>query len=152
MVMERPQESSEWQIDQFLLLKPFLVKPLAEWLPVSQTTERSQLGREVSALEYNEAVGVCVLLLAGNVLADDAHQVGQRHNRPGDDEVKLSLLFLSTQLNGGDIAETNGVCHLLRDPYLFRRTVDEFKTRLGKQEPPPVPKSRMRVPGRKRIS
>ena len=57
MVMERPQESSEWQIDQFLLLKPFLVKPLAEWLPVSQTTKRSQLGREVSALEYNEAVG-----------------------------------------------------------------------------------------------
>ena len=117
-----------WEVDDVLLQEPFLCKEVGDGRDLYNLMKRLQLLIEVAAFERDDTVGQGVVLLFGNILSHDLHHIGERHDRPGDDEIELVFLVLAATVHGFYVLQPDGFCY---------------------GNPPPHPKSRMRVPGRK---
>ena len=110
---------------------------------------------QLTTFQADQSVWHSIVLLGGDVFADDFQQVGQRHHGTAHNEIEELLFLLSTCM-----AES----HVFSPMLLATSVATRLSSRCCQQDgtsprgirwqgntgkPPPVPRSMMRVPGSK---
>ena len=89
---------------------------------------------ELAALEAEEAVGVAVALLLGDVFTAYLEQVFEGHHGTAHREVEEVLLLLATAVTEGHVLESDALRHLGGYAYLLADAVDKVKVYLGEHD------------------
>ena len=87
-----------WEIDDILLLEPFLAVPICQLRGLHDVAVGVCLSLQVSALQADHSVGQRVEAPLVDVLPYYLHQVGKLHHCTAHHKVKLSVLLLASQL------------------------------------------------------
>ena len=77
-------------------LKPLFLEETADFRGLDDVLEGARLGLQVATFETKNTIWQGVLLLLGDILLYNLHEVGQRHNRTADHKVVEALFVFST--------------------------------------------------------
>ena len=94
----------------------------------------TRLVLQFTALETEEAVGIAVALLLGDVLAAYLEQVFERHHGTAHGKIEESFLLLAAAMAEGYILQSYALRHLGSHAYLLTDAVDQVEVHLGEHD------------------
>ena len=115
------------------LLEPFLAEPVAELFDVNNATEGVGLSLHIASFQTDDSVGQGVVLVLGDILAHNLHQVGQGHDSTTDDEIISAFLVLATEMFRVTVLQSDGITYLLCHTDFLSCSVNQLELTFGEE-------------------
>ena len=125
---------SEGNVNHLLGLKEGLLEVVAQVSEVGAAFQRIGFTFQLAPLQANQSVRQGVLLLGGDVLADNLDQVGQRHHGTAYYEVELALLLLSPLVGGSYVLQSDSLRYLASHAHLLADAIYQVEMHLGEED------------------